>query len=58
VFEQEFIQRILTAEKPQLRAGRLESVDRRFQQRSRSGRSHSPSVALPNGNGRQTGVLS
>jgi len=37
---------------------RLESVDRRFQQRSRSGRSPSPSVATPNGNGSRNGVLS
>ena len=37
---------------------RLESVERRFQQRSRSERS--PSVGMPNGNGRRagTGVLS
>jgi hypothetical protein len=35
--------------------GRLESVERRFQQRSRSGRSSSPSVAMPNGNGRRAG---
>jgi hypothetical protein len=37
---------------------RLESVERRFQQRSRSGRSPSPSVGMPNGNGRRTGVSS
>jgi hypothetical protein len=37
---------------------RLESVERRFQQRSRSGRNPSPSVGMPNGNGRRTGVLS
>jgi hypothetical protein len=49
--EQQFIQRILTSV-------RLESVDRRFQQRSRSGRSYSPSVAIRNGNGCRTGVLS
>jgi hypothetical protein len=39
---------------------RLEAVDRRFQQRSRSGRSPSPAVRTPNGNGKRngTGVLS
>jgi len=37
---------------------RLESVERRFQQRSRSGRSPSPSVGTPNGNDRRNGVLS
>ena len=37
---------------------RLEAVDRRFQQRSRSGRSRSPVVGTPNGNGKRTGVLS
>ena len=39
---------------------RLETVDRRFQQRSRSGRSPSPVVGTPNGNGKRngTGVLS
>jgi hypothetical protein len=37
---------------------RLESVERRFQQRSRSGRSPSPSVGTPNGHGRRNGVLS
>jgi hypothetical protein len=35
---------------------RLESADRQFQQRSRSGRSPLSSVGMPNGNG--TGVLS
>jgi hypothetical protein len=34
----------------------LESVERRFQQRSRSGRSPSPSVGIPNGNCRRTGT--
>ena len=34
---------------------RLESVERRFQQRSRSGRSSSPSVGMPNGNSRRAG---
>jgi len=36
--------------------GRLESVERRFQQRSRVGRSPSPSVGAPNGNGRRAGT--
>ena len=35
---------------------RLESVDRRFQQRSRSWRSPSPSVDMRNGNGNRTGT--
>src|SRR5260370_28632859 len=34
---------------------RLESVERRFQQRSRSGRNSLPSVGMPNGNGRRAG---
>jgi len=34
---------------------RLESVDRRFQQRSRSGRSSLPLVGMPNGNGTRAG---
>jgi len=39
---------------------RLEAVDRRFQQRSRSGRSPAPVVTTPNENGKRngTGVLS
>ena len=39
---------------------RLESVDRRFQQRSRSRRRSAPVVGTPNGNGKPngTGVLS
>jgi len=39
---------------------RLEAVDRRFQQRSRSGRNPSPAVRTSNGNGKRngTGVLS
>jgi hypothetical protein len=44
MFEQQFIQKILTAV-------RRESVDGHFQQRSRSGRRHSPSVAMPDENG-------
>ena len=37
---------------------RLESVERRVQQRARSGRRPSPSVGMPNRNGRRTGVSS
>ncbi len=37
---------------------RLESVERRFQQRSRAGRCPLPSPSLPNGNGKRNGVLS
>lgn len=36
---------------------RLEPVERRFQERSRSGRTPSPSVAMPNENACRTGVL-
>lgn len=35
---------------------RLESVERRFQLRSRSARSPSPSVGMPNGNGGRAGA--